>query len=288
MMNFNTSIITAMEQINVYIDGACFNNGQHNAKAGYGVYFAENDDRNEYGAINGKQSNNTGELTAFIRSIEILENDIQEKKKIHVYTDSAYVIKCVTTYGEKLELRDWKTEKGSNPPNLELLQKAYYLYKKVKHIVSLHKIAAHTGLTDEHSLGNEGADRLANLGAGKTVDDIEHTIIKLNIPFHNKDKAKDLGARWDAIKKHWYINTKYVKDDVKQQIIELQNTQNTVLKTEKTDMSVNVHKKYVKISYANKNKAKSLGARWDASVKSWYYVAEELSQKQIEALLALQ
>jgi ribonuclease HI len=276
-----------MEQfINVYIDGACFNNGQHNAKAGYGVYFGQDDTRNEYGAINGKQSNNTGELTAFIRSIEILENDIQKNTKIHIYTDSAYVIKCATTYGEKLELHDWKTEKGSNPPNLELLQKAYYLYKKAKHTVSLNKIAAHTGLTDEHSLGNEGADRLANLGAGKTVDDIEHSIIKLNISFSNKDKAKDLGARWDANNKYWYINTKYVKDDVKQQILELQDTQNVA--PEPLHKTLNVHKKYVKISYANKNKAKSIGAKWDASVKSWYYVADELSQRKIQDLLALQ
>jgi len=38
-----------MAIINVYTDGACSNNGKSNAKAGYGVYFSENDRRNDYG-----------------------------------------------------------------------------------------------------------------------------------------------------------------------------------------------------------------------------------------------
>ena len=33
--------------INVYIDGACANNGKKNAISGYGVYFADDDSRNE-------------------------------------------------------------------------------------------------------------------------------------------------------------------------------------------------------------------------------------------------
>ena len=60
----------------VYIDGSCSNNGKNNAKAGYGVFFEFDNPRNENGIVNGKQTNNTGELTAFIRAIEILKEDI--------------------------------------------------------------------------------------------------------------------------------------------------------------------------------------------------------------------
>lgn len=31
--------------------------------------------------------------------------------------------------------------------------------------------------------------------------------IYLNVPFAQKDEAKELGARWDAIKKKWFVPT---------------------------------------------------------------------------------
>ncbi len=68
----------------VYIDGSCINNGKVNARAGYGVFFDHNDARNESGVVKGKQSNNTGELTALIRALEILKQEIEDKKNILV------------------------------------------------------------------------------------------------------------------------------------------------------------------------------------------------------------
>lgn len=270
---------TTMNAINVYIDGSCGSNGQKGAKAGYGVYFAEGDSRNEYGAIEGdKQTNNVGELTAFIRCMEILADEIAAGHRINIYSDSEYVIKCVTKYGDKLHKEGWKT----SVPNLELVQKAYTLYQSSKHQVQLCKIKAHTGLQDEHSKGNEGADRLANLGAGKDGD---NSIIRLTISYSNKDKAKELGARWDAMHKYWYVNTKYVKGQALEEILKLQNSAQveSVERPQPTG-----HKNYVKISFADKNKAKALGARWDQAVKSWYYIAGSLSDENIEALLKLQ
>jgi hypothetical protein len=148
----------------------------------------------------------------------------------------------------------------------------------------LHKVRAHTGHDDEHSRGNAGADKLANLGAGKTEDDMS-PIIKLSIPFANKDKAKELGARWDVNKKTWYVNTKFVNwEEVGEKLMALQEDKSEV----KTEIKEDRQKKYIKISFVNKNKAKSLGARWDASVKSWYYIAEDVSQEKVDALLQLQ
>ena len=72
----------------VYIDGSCINNGKINAKAGYGVFFDFDDQRNEYGIVNGKQTNNTGELTAFIRAIEIFFTflAVVQHKHINLWT----------------------------------------------------------------------------------------------------------------------------------------------------------------------------------------------------------
>ena len=62
--------------INVFTDGACSNNGKQNAKAGIGVFFEENDPRNVSRRVDGKQTNNTAELTAILVVFDILREDI--------------------------------------------------------------------------------------------------------------------------------------------------------------------------------------------------------------------
>ena len=53
-----------MECIRVFTDGSCSNNGRKNAKAGFGVYFGENDPRNVSKRVPGelRQTNNVGEI----------------------------------------------------------------------------------------------------------------------------------------------------------------------------------------------------------------------------------
>lgn len=278
-----------MKSINVYIDGACSNNGKPNALAGYGVFFSDDDPRNESQRVIGKQSNNTGELTAFIRSLEILDSEIQKNITIHLYTDSEYVVKCVTTYGKKLQNNDWKTANNKTPPNIELIKKAFSLFQKSKS-VKLHHIEAHTGKEDIHSIGNAKADKLACLSIGKNVE-IEsrqssesNNILKLDwISFHNKNKAKELGAKWNVKNKFWYIE-KPIESEKLRKLNEL--------KQEKVDNTlpngdVDEPKKYVKVSFADKNKAKGLGAKWDPSVKSWYYLESQISSEKKKELLKL-
>jgi len=266
----------------VYIDGACTNNGKENAKAGYGVYFSEDDSRNDYGRVIGKQSNNTGELTACIRSMEILENEIKEKKEIDIYTDSEYVMKCVTTYGDKLEKNDWKLSTGKTPPNLELLKKAHGLFKKARNI-KIHHIDAHTNKTDIHSIGNSHADRLANLAIG--IIDKKDTDIRVEINFNDKDEAKKLGAKWNVDKKYWYYTTN-ISEENKEKLEELAKKKYDTVSVSKP--ASDVHKKYVKVPFSKKDMAKKLGAKWDVAVKSWYYTDDTVTSDNISKLLALQ
>ena len=81
------------EEIIVFTDGACSMNGSVNAKAGMGIYFGENDCRNVSKRIEGKQTNNTAELSAIIHVFEILKTEIKNKNNITIYTDSDYCIK---------------------------------------------------------------------------------------------------------------------------------------------------------------------------------------------------
>jgi len=186
----------------VYTDGACINNGKKNAKAGYGIYFGENDNRNMSKRIEeGKQTNNVAELMGIIEAYKIIENDINNEKKVCIVTDSSYSLRCITSYGKKCNEKCWKED----IPNKELVKYAYELFKNKENILFLH-IKAHTGKKDKHSLGNEKADELANLSIGITgVKDNINKKIYLNVPYEKKEEAKILGAKWDASKKKWYI-----------------------------------------------------------------------------------
>lgn len=275
-----------MKDINVYVDGACTNNGKPNAKAGYGVFFSDNDIRNESDRVIGKQSNNTGELTAFIRALEILEKEIENKEIINVYIDSEYVIKCATTYGSKLAKNDWKTSNNKIPPNVQLVKKAYLLFRN-KPNIKLHHIAAHTNKTDVHSKGNAGADRLACLSIGIDPDEQNNAresrnenITKLDwITFDLKDKAKLFGAKWDAKNKYWYADESVSPEDL-ENIIALKSNQPVVPNLAQLPKQEDSKRTYIKIPFSKKDKAKSLGARWDAMVKSWYYVDSFLTENQ--------
>ena len=145
----------------VYTDGACSNNGKENAVAGIGIFFGTDDPRNLSQKIEGKQTNNAAELTAIIKTYPIIEADVREGKKIVIMTDSEYAIKCISTYGEKCYNQNWKKD----IPNKELVKLAYESYKDWPNIRFIH-IRAHTEKTDIHSIGNDGADKLANASIG--------------------------------------------------------------------------------------------------------------------------
>ena len=148
----------------IYTDGACSNNGRHNATAGIGIFFGINDSRNVSEKIEGKQTNNTAELSAIIKAYSIIESDITNGKKIAILTDSEYSIKCVSSYGEKCYNENWKKD----IPNKELVKIAYENYKDKKNVKFIY-IKAHTDNTDIHSLGNYHADKLANNAIGLDI-----------------------------------------------------------------------------------------------------------------------
>jgi ribonuclease HI len=191
----------------VYTDGSCINNGKKNAKASIGIYFG-NRYPSIHSLIEGKQSNNTAELTAIVVAYDFIKDDLDSGKKIGIVSDSEYAIRCVTSYGEKCDKKDWKVD----IPNKELVQLAYTTYKNST--VQFIHINSHTGKQDEHSLGNEEADRLANLALG-----VQKTNkIYLNVPFKRKEEVKGLGGKWDPSKKKWYIME---DNDQKEYIIKL-------------------------------------------------------------------
>ena len=199
----NTKPLSDAKIINIYTDGACSNNGKADARAGFGIWFGEGDERNTSESFTGPQTNNRAELLAIIKALTILRDEIEQGQPVMIYSDSSYSIRCCTTYGEKMAKKGWKN-KGKDIPNVEIVKVAYNFCKKYNNIKFKH-IKAHTGLEDEHSIGNDHADRLANLAIG--VESCPYQRIKskiyLKVPFDEKDEAKKLGAKWDKSKKRW-------------------------------------------------------------------------------------
>jgi ribonuclease HI len=205
----------------VFTDGACSNNGRPTAKAGIGVFFGEGDPRNISRPLapSIKQTNNTAELTAIIEAFGVIQCDLAAGKRIGICTDSEYAIRCATTYGRRCHAKGWKDD----IPNKPLVQQIYTLYDTHKTHAQLVHIRAHTGQTDVFSVGNENADRLANLaigvevrrstaatGGGSEMDVIggiggNDRKIYLAVEYAQKDAAKKLGAKWDAKRKKWYV-----------------------------------------------------------------------------------
>lgn len=195
------------DTIFIYTDGACYNNGSKNATAGIGVYLSKDNENNISRKLEGTNlTNNIAELVAAIEGIKIIKK-MDIKNKI-IVTDSEYVIKCATTYGEKLEKKNWivSTKTNSPPPNVELVKKLYELTNKYN--IKYKHIMAHTDKKDRHSICNYYADKLANESIyDPTIVKNDKEIsskIYLNVKFSEKDEAKSLGARWDSNKKKWY------------------------------------------------------------------------------------
>ena len=142
----------------IYTDGACIHNGKINAKCSIGIHFSENNSiqlKDISRKLNvPKATNNIAELTAILEALKsVNENKIY--CHIVIYSDSEYCINI---------LKNWYPnwfKKGivEKKKNHKLITELYNLYKQMN--VSLIHIRAHTGLNDEHSLGNEKADQLA-------------------------------------------------------------------------------------------------------------------------------
>ena len=89
------------KEISVYTDGACIDNGKPYARAGYGIWFGENDKRNTSETYKGNKPN-IAELLAIIKALTILDAEVKSNQIIHIYSDSRYAIRCCRRMGKVL------------------------------------------------------------------------------------------------------------------------------------------------------------------------------------------
>ena len=158
----NTTIIdysnndTIFNNINIYTDGACINNGKKNAKAGIGIYISDDFTISE--KLIGLPTNQRAELYAILKAL--LAIDILNYKNINIYTDSMYSINCITKWVKGWKKNGWKDSKKKDVKNKDLIDNIDKIYSKYNHIHFNH-VQSHTNKTDIHSICNDKADKLA-------------------------------------------------------------------------------------------------------------------------------
>lgn len=143
-------------ELDVYVDGACRNNGQQNPQGGCGVYWGEYHPLNtsEY-LVGDKQTNNRAELTAAIIALEQAKQI--QINTLNISTDSKYVQEGITKWILSWKTNGWKTKQKTDVLNKDLWQTIDWLSNEVH--VSWHWVEGHTDVA-----GNIIADELAKSG----------------------------------------------------------------------------------------------------------------------------
>ncbi|CAE6524565.1 unnamed protein product [Rhizoctonia solani] len=143
-------------EVHVWTDGSCLGNGKQGATAAYAVYFGQGDPRNEAKRVAGQQTNNTGEILAVIRALEIVDEGV---KQLTIYTDSKYTIECLDW------LPGWRKRGGMNSSNKPAVHYAMvkYMDALIQRRGDRLKLVHVRGHQDNE--GNNAADVMARLAA---------------------------------------------------------------------------------------------------------------------------
>ena len=170
----------------IYTDGSVINNGKSYASGGIGVFFKNDDSRNvsEKFGISPITTPRT-ELYAVYKGLEKFVLDkgknfflrkIYTQEEIHIYSDSSYVVKSMSSWIKNWKRNGWKNRKGESILNIDLLVKLDNLINAIKPQVMTRffHINSHMdcpedkyGLDYQHWYGNKMADEMATKGRKK-------------------------------------------------------------------------------------------------------------------------
>jgi ribonuclease HI len=148
--------------IEVYADGACKGNP---GPGGWGVLLQWGAHSKELYGGERQTTNNRMELTAVIRALEALKRP----SVVRIHTDSQYVQKGITEWIRNWKRRGWRTV-GKTPVKNE------DLWRRLDELAQIHRVEwiwvkGHAG-----HVGNERADRLANMGITGSHLDAERDV----------------------------------------------------------------------------------------------------------------
>ena len=161
-----------MNKIIVFTDGSCINNGKKYAKAGYGIYFPNNEfDNVSKSFLNQPITNQRAELYAILKTLQIIfDKDNISVDQVNIYTDSQYSMNCVTTWIKTWINNGWKSKDGKPVKNLDIIKPIHEYIKKNYGKIFFYHVKAHTENKDFNSIGNDKADVLAKNGLNQHIE----------------------------------------------------------------------------------------------------------------------
>lgn len=133
-----------MKQVKIYTDGACSGNP---GIGGWGAILISGQHKKEISDYSDNTTNNRMELTAVIKSLEVLK----EPCEIDIFTDSKYVHNGITQW-----IINWKKNNWKKVKNTDLWQQLDKLVIDLGHKINWHWVKGHNG-----DYFNEIADKLA-------------------------------------------------------------------------------------------------------------------------------
>lgn len=153
----------------IYTDGACTGNP---GPGGWGVVVYFNDGSvHELGDASKKTTNNRMEMQAAIAALKFLESSGQNKP-ITLYTDSEYLINCVTKWVKGWKRKGWKKSDGKPVLNQDLLQILDNLNNQQ---IKWQHVRGHAG-----NIGNERCDTIARGFASGKIPSLKR-MLDINI-----------------------------------------------------------------------------------------------------------
>ncbi|KAG1846174.1 hypothetical protein C8R48DRAFT_664350 [Suillus tomentosus] len=168
---------TTHEQVTVFTDGSCTNNGKQNATCGGGIWISENNPLNKAISIPGiRHSNQIGEITAVLVAIQ----SVNPMSPLKIITDSKYTIDGLTTH-----LKNWEDVGWIDIENAALFQATAYHLRRRPAPTIFQWTKGHDG-----HIGNEQADRLALAGALRIDTDTINTYVPRNFDIQGAKLTK--------------------------------------------------------------------------------------------------
>lgn len=101
--------------------------------------------------------------------------------------------------------------------------------------------------------------------------------IYLDVPYKEKNAAKELGAKWDRQEKSWYIPMEMEQTPFTKWLKKKEGHENDRL-------PFRPRREYLAVPYGERKEAKAWGAKWDTVERSWY-IGEKADRKKLEKWL---
>ncbi|KAJ2158472.1 hypothetical protein GGF46_003757 [Coemansia sp. RSA 552] len=141
----------------IYVDGSCLNPDQPNARAGYGVFYGDNNPRNAALPLMDKEQTNQ---RAEIAAVNYALKNSNYNQALNIYSDSTTTIAAMTKWREEWTRNGYVTRERKPVANADLIREGHRLLALHIAPVNFEYVAGHSG-----NHGNEQAHKLAAEGA---------------------------------------------------------------------------------------------------------------------------